>query len=244
MNGGRSRGGLNQPAAEHPEDCAAPHVVSVSFRDIRAEVLLHALEEAKIYVASGSACSSNHPAISGTLKAIGVEKQYLDATVRFSFSFDTTKEEIDAVTPDGIGLLRTELLYMKNNSFPDEEEQIASYNDIIKNFDEKDPIIIRTLDIGADKQLPYFQMKNETNSFLGLRGIRFSLSEKNIFKTQLRAILRTAYGRNVKIMYPMITNINEIREANELLKEVKEELRQEDKKFKDDIEVGIMIEVP
>lgn len=95
VNGGRSRGTLNQPAAEHPEDCAAPHVVSVSFQDIRAEVLLHALEEAKIYVSSGSACSSNHPAISGTLKAIGVEKRYLDATVRFSFSFDTTKEEID-----------------------------------------------------------------------------------------------------------------------------------------------------
>lgn len=168
----------------------------------------------------------------------------VNVSLNMNISGKTTKEEIDAVTPDGIGLLRTELLYMKNNSFPDEEEQIASHNDIIKNFDEKDPIIIRTLDIGADKQLPYFQMKNETNSFLGLRGIRFSLSEKNIFKTQLRAILRTAYGRNVKIMYPMITNINEIREANELLKEVKEELRQEDKKFKDDIEVGIMIEVP
>ncbi|WP_278573582.1 phosphoenolpyruvate--protein phosphotransferase [Fusobacterium ulcerans] len=168
----------------------------------------------------------------------------VNVSLNMNISGKTTKEEIDAVTPDGIGLLRTELLYMKNNSFPDEEEQIASYNDIIKNFDEKDPIIIRTLDIGADKQLPYFQMKNETNSFLGLRGIRFSLSEKNIFKTQLRAILRTAYGRNVKITYPMITNINEIREANELLKEVKEELRQEDKKFKDDIEVGIMIEVP
>lgn len=168
----------------------------------------------------------------------------VNVSLNMNISGKTTKEEIDAVTPDGIGLLRTELLYMKNNSFPDEEEQIASYNDIIKNFDEKDPIIIRTLDIGADKQLPYFQMKNETNSFLGLRGIRFSLSEKNIFKTQLRAILRAAYGRNVKIMYPMITNINEIREANELLKEVKEELRQEDKKFKDDIEVGIMIEVP
>lgn len=156
----------------------------------------------------------------------------VNVSLNMNISGKTTKEEIDAVTPDGIGLLRTELLYMKNNSFPDEEEQIASYNDIIKNFDEKDPIIIRTLDIGADKQLPYFQMKNETNSFLGLRGIRFSLSEKNIFKTQLRAILRTAYGRNVKIMYPMITNINEIREANELLKEVKEELRQEDKNLK------------
>lgn len=165
-------------------------------------------------------------------------------SLNINISGKTTRDEIEAITPDGIGLLRTELLYMKNTSFPDEEEQIASYNDIIKNFDEKSPIIIRTLDIGADKQLPYFQMKSEMNSFLGLRGIRFSLSEKNIFKIQLRAILRTAYGRNVKIMYPMITNINEIREANILLEEVKEELRQEGKNFKEDIEVGIMIEVP
>lgn len=165
-------------------------------------------------------------------------------SLNINISGKTTRNEIEAIIPDGIGLLRTELLYMKNTSFPDEEEQIASYNDIIKNFDEKSPIIIRTLDIGADKQLPYFQMKNEMNSFLGLRGIRFSLSEKKIFKIQLRAILRTAYRRNVKIMYPMITNINEIREANILLEEVKEELRQEGKNFKEDIEVGIMIEVP
>ena len=95
VNGGRSRGSLNRPAEDQQDACAAPHVVSVSFQDIRAEVLLHALEETHVYVSSGSACSSNHPAISGTLKAIGVEKRYLDATVRFSFSFDTTKEEID-----------------------------------------------------------------------------------------------------------------------------------------------------
>jgi cysteine desulfurase len=93
INGGRSRGSLR--LQEDALACAAPHIVSVSFDDIRAEVLLHALEEAGVYVSSGSACSSNHPAISGTLKAIAVEKQYLDATLRFSFSFDTTKEEID-----------------------------------------------------------------------------------------------------------------------------------------------------
>lgn len=168
----------------------------------------------------------------------------VEVSLNLNVSGKTTKEEIEAVAPDGIGLLRTELLYMKNTSFPDEEEQIASYNDIIKNFDEKNSIIIRTLDIGADKQLPYFQMKTEMNSFLGLRGIRFSLSEKNIFKIQLRAILRVAYNRNVKLMYPMITNVSEIREANILLEEIKEELRQEGKTFKEDIEVGIMIEVP
>lgn len=172
-----------------------------------------------------------------TLDGVGI-------SLNLNVSGKTTKEEIEAVAPDGIGLLRTELLYMKSPSFPDEEEQLASYNDIIKNFDEKSSIVIRTLDIGADKQLPYFQMKTEMNSFLGLRGIRFSLSEKNIFKIQLRAILRAAYNRNVKLMYPMITNVNEIREANILLEEVKSELRQEGKNFKEDVEVGIMIEVP
>lgn len=168
----------------------------------------------------------------------------MEVSLNLNISGKTTKGEIEAVAPDGIGLLRTELLYMKSSSFPDEEEQLASYNDIIKNFDEKSSIVIRTLDIGADKQLQYFQMKTEMNSFLGLRGIRFSLSEKKIFKIQLRAILRAAYNRNVKLMYPMITNVNEIREANILLEEVKAELRQEGKNFKENIEVGIMIEVP
>ena len=165
-------------------------------------------------------------------------------SLNINISGEVTKEEIEAVRPEGIGLLRTEILYMKNNNFPNEEEQITSYNNIIKNFDSESPIIIRTLDIGADKQLPYFQMKTEANSFLGLRGVRFSLSEKHIFKIQLRAILRTAYERNVKLMYPMITNINEIREANIILEEAKRELREEGKKFKEDIQVGIMIEVP
>ncbi len=103
VNGGRTRGGLRMP--EDRMACAAPHIVSVSFRDIRAEVLLHALEDAGIYVSSGSACSSNHPAVSGTLKAIGVKKQYLDATIRFSFSFDTTKEDMDGCITALAGLL-------------------------------------------------------------------------------------------------------------------------------------------
>ncbi len=94
INGGRGRGSFR--LSEDGEATSAPHVVSVSFADVRAEVLLHALEEKGIYVSSGSACSSNHPAISGTLKAIGAQKQYLDATIRLSFSFDTTREELDA----------------------------------------------------------------------------------------------------------------------------------------------------
>ncbi len=105
VNGGLKRGSLSLADREDAACCAAPHVVSVSFDDIRAEVLLHALEERQIYVSSGSACSSNHPGISGTLKAAGVPGKLLDSTIRFSFSFDTTKEEIDACMEVLSGLL-------------------------------------------------------------------------------------------------------------------------------------------
>lgn len=159
-------------------------------------------------------------------------------------SGDLNSEEVKLFKPDGIGLLRTELLYMKNTSFPDEENQFKVYSDIVEKFDKDSSIVIRTLDIGADKQLPYFKMKNETNSFLGLRGIRFSLQNQDIFLTQLKAILRAAYNRNVKIMYPMVTNISELREANKLLKRAKNELKEEKKLYKEDIEIGVMIEVP
>lgn len=159
-------------------------------------------------------------------------------------SGDLNSDEVKLFKPDGIGLLRTELLYMKNTSFPDEENQFKIYNNIVEKFDKNSSIVIRTLDIGADKQLPYFKMKNETNSFLGLRGIRFSLQNQDIFLTQLKAILRAAYNRNVKIMYPMVTNISELREANKLLERAKKELKQENKLYKEDIEIGVMIEVP
>lgn len=168
----------------------------------------------------------------------------IKVSLSINLSGSTTKEEIEAVRPDGIGLLRTELIYMKSTDFPDEEEQVEVYSKIIDKFDNKASIIIRTLDIGADKQLPYFKMKEESNSFLGLRGIRFSLRNREIFLIQLRAILRVAEGRNVKVMYPMVTNISELREANLLLDEAKKQLKAEGKKYKDDIEVGMMIEVP
>ena len=95
MNGRRLPGSLSLQGREDPAACAAPHIVSVSFEDVRAEVLLHALEERGVYVSSGSACSSNHPAVSRTLKSIGLEKKYLDATLRFSFSQDTSRQELE-----------------------------------------------------------------------------------------------------------------------------------------------------
>lgn len=152
--------------------------------------------------------------------------------------------DIDRKLVAGVGLLRTELLYMKSQDFPTEEEQMDKYLQILKGFSKEQSIIIRTLDIGADKQLSYFKMINEANPFLGLRGIRFSLRYREIFETQLRAILRLSNEKNIKIMYPMITTLLEVREANKVLEKVKGDLRKENIPFDENIEVGIMIEVP
>lgn len=153
-------------------------------------------------------------------------------------------KEINRKQIAGVGLLRTELLYMNSSDFPTEEKQYEIYHEALKDFSEDQPIIIRTLDIGADKQLSYFKMYNESNPFLGLRGIRFSLKNKEIFKNQLKAILRLSAEKNIKIMHPMITNLQEIREANLVLEEAKTELRDSNISFNENIEVGIMVEVP
>lgn len=152
--------------------------------------------------------------------------------------------EIERKNPDGIGLFRTELMYMEAHKFPTEEEQFQEYLQVVSKFSRDKEIIIRTLDIGADKKLSYHEMENEDNPFLGVRGIRHSLRNREIFKEQLRAILRVAHGRQVKIMYPMITNLKEVLEVKSLVEICKKELKKEGKLFKEDIEQGIMVEVP
>ncbi|TJX62957.1 phosphoenolpyruvate--protein phosphotransferase [Soehngenia saccharolytica] len=142
----------------------------------------------------------------------------------------------------GIGLLRTELIYMNSNHFPTEEEQFKYYSEIVKLIPNE--VIIRTLDIGGDKMLPYYKFPEEMNPFLGLRAIRFCLQNKEIFKTQLRAILRASAFGKVKIMLPMISNLDEILESKKLIQEAKNELKQENIAFDENIEVGIMIEIP
>ncbi|WP_163469647.1 phosphoenolpyruvate--protein phosphotransferase [Fusobacterium sp. IOR10] len=146
--------------------------------------------------------------------------------------------------PRGIGLLRTEFIYMERNNLPTEQEQVDIYNKISQEIGNEKPIIIRTLDIGADKKLSYCPMDAEENPSLGERGIRFTLRRKRILRTQLRAILRSAYGKKIKIMHPMISSRSEILKIKQILDEVKEELRSEGLNFKEDIETGIMVEVP
>lgn len=144
---------------------------------------------------------------------------------------------------EGVGLFRTEFLYMHRSSFPDEEQQFIVYRNVAEMMGDR-PIVIRTLDIGGDKQLDYYAFPEEDNPFLGYRAIRFSLDRHDIFRTQLKAILRASQYGNIKIMYPMISSMEELQEANFLLQEAKNELRREGITFRDDIQVGIMIEVP
>lgn len=143
----------------------------------------------------------------------------------------------------GVGLFRTEFLYMDRQSLPKEDEQYEVYRQVAEKLQEK-PVIIRTLDIGADKQLDYIPLPEEDNPFLGYRAIRISLDRRDLFKTQLRAILRASSHGNIKIMYPMISSLDEVRMANELLEEAKRELSARGESYNSRIEVGIMIEVP
>jgi phosphoenolpyruvate-protein phosphotransferase (PTS system enzyme I) len=144
---------------------------------------------------------------------------------------------------EGVGLFRTEYLFINRDSLPTEEEQYESYRSIAAEL-KPDPVIIRTLDLGGDKFLTHLQMPAEMNPFLGWRAIRFCLEEKAVFRAQLRAILRASAEGNVKIMYPMISGLGEVKKANALVEEYKDELRAEKVPFDEKIEIGAMIEIP
>ncbi|MDR3376252.1 MAG: phosphoenolpyruvate--protein phosphotransferase, partial [Ancalomicrobiaceae bacterium] len=144
---------------------------------------------------------------------------------------------------DGIGLFRTEFLYMNSAQFPDEEKQFAVYKKAAELLDGKE-VIIRTLDIGGDKELSYFDFGKEDNPFLGYRAIRICLDRPDVFETQLRALLRaSAYG-NIKIMYPMMISIEELDRANAILERCKVQLDTEELAYNPDIKVGMMMETP
>ena len=143
----------------------------------------------------------------------------------------------------GIGLFRSEFLYLENSTFPTEEQQFAVYKQVAESMAGK-KVIIRTLDIGADKQVDYFNLGKEENPALGYRAIRICLTRPEIFKTQLRALYRaSAYGQ-ISIMFPMIISVAEVKKIKEIVEEVKAELRTEGAAFREDVELGIMIETP
>ncbi|MCI8291910.1 MAG: phosphoenolpyruvate--protein phosphotransferase [Hespellia sp.] len=143
----------------------------------------------------------------------------------------------------GIGLFRSEFLYLENDTFPTEEQQFSVYKQVAEGMAGK-KVIIRTLDIGADKQVDYFNLDKEENPALGYRAIRICLTRPEIFRTQLRALYRAAVFGNISIMFPMIISVAEVRKIKEIIADVKEELKNEDIPYKEDVEIGIMIETP
>jgi len=144
---------------------------------------------------------------------------------------------------NGVGLYRTEYLYLSMKELPTEDQQAAVYEEVARRVSPA-AATIRTLDLGGDKFLSHLKMPAELNPFMGWRAIRFCLAQPEIFKTQLRAILRASRHGNVKIMYPMVSNVDEVLRANAFLEEAKDDLRQRGVPFDDNLEVGVMIEVP
>src|SRR5699024_10617458 len=157
-----------------------------------------------------------------------------------------TPEDVEMVLEngaEGIGLFRTEFLYMGRNELPTEDEQYESYKAVLERMEDK-PVVVRTIDIGGDKELSYLDMPKELNPFLGYRAIRMALDNKDLFRTQLRALLRASVHGNLKVMFPMIATVEEFEEAKALLIECRDELKADSVDVSDDIEVGIMVEIP
>ncbi|MEA3310455.1 MAG: phosphoenolpyruvate--protein phosphotransferase [Chloroflexota bacterium] len=148
-----------------------------------------------------------------------------------------------AAGAEGVGLLRTEFLYLEHTHLPDEEEQYQAYRAIVEAFGSR-PVILRTLDVGGDKALPYLDLPHEMNPFLGFRAIRLCLAHPEIFKPQLRAALRASVVGNLKIMFPMVATVAEVRVARMILEECRAELLTEGKPVAEEMEIGIMVEIP
>ncbi|SFN10722.1 Phosphoenolpyruvate-protein phosphotransferase [Peptostreptococcus anaerobius] len=144
---------------------------------------------------------------------------------------------------EGVGLYRTEFLYMDSDEFPSEEIQFEAYKKVLEGMKGK-PVVIRTLDIGGDKKLSYFEMEEEMNPFLGYRAIRLCLDRTDIFKTQLRALFRASVYGKLRIMFPMISSLEELLAAKAICEEVKSDLKAEGLGYSDDVEIGMMIEIP
>lgn len=174
------------------------------------------------------------------LKAITLDKHKISMGVNISFPSDTA--QIKAYGADRVGLFRTEFLYMGRDNLPNEEEQFEAYKEVARAC--KGEVIIRTFDLGGDKNLPYLDFPKETNPFLGWRSIRVALDLETAFRDQLRAILRASHYGNVKILYPMITSIHELDRCYEILGDIKNDLRKKGIPFNEEIENGVLIEVP
>lgn len=165
--------------------------------------------------------------------------------IKINANIGTPKDVEIALKNDaqGVGLFRSEFLYMNKSKMPSEEEQFQAYKAVLEKMQNK-PVIIRTLDIGGDKEIPYLQISKELNPFLGYRAIRISLNQVDLFKTQLRALLRASIYGNLGIMFPMISTLQEVHQAKRMIEEVKKDLINQKIPFRSNIEIGVMIETP
>ena len=197
-----------------------------------AEYLIR--QEAFVRIKSKAAQVSDQPAV--TLDGHRVE------VVANIGSVEDARSALDAGA-EGVGLLRSEFLYLERSSLPTEDEQYKCYKTIADTFG-KLPVILRTLDVGGDKEIPYIDMPHEDNPFLGVRAIRLCLARPQLFKPQLRAALRAGHGNNLKLMFPMVATVDEVVKARALLEECRRELKAEGLPTADEMEIGIMIEIP
>lgn len=200
-----------------------------SVKALYEEKLRHYLEEEKALMAFKTLAS----------ETLCGEKIEIAANIASPVDVEKTL----AYGADGVGLFRSEFLYMNRNTPPTEEEQFLAYKAVLEGMGDK-PVVIRTLDAGGDKMIPYLNIPEEMNPFLGYRAIRLCFDELDLFKTQLRALLRASVFGNLKIMYPMISSVEEVRKAKGILNEVREALKCEGIAFSDAVEEGIMIEIP
>jgi phosphoenolpyruvate-protein phosphotransferase (PTS system enzyme I) len=174
-------------------------------------------------------------------KTITADHQHVELAANIG-----TPKDLKGVVENGgeaVGLYRTEFLYMDRDQLPTEEEQFTAYKAVLEGMEGK-PVVVRTLDIGGDKELPYLNLPKEMNPFLGFRAIRLCLEEQDIFRTQLRALLRASVYGNLKVMFPMIATLAEFREAKAILEEEKQKLDSEGIEVAEKIELGIMVEIP
>lgn len=176
-----------------------------------------------------------------SLKTKTLDNHEVDVVANIGKPDDASK--LENYGSEGIGLVRSEFLYMENNNWPTEEEQFLAYKQILESQKGK-LVIVRTLDIGGDKKLKYFEFPPEMNPFLGYRAIRFCLKNENIFKTQIKALLKASVFGKLGIMFPMIATIDEFLKAKAIVEDVKKELDSQKIKFDEKVLVGMMVEIP
>ena len=217
---------------------------SVILDAINGEVILHPTEEQVAeYIKIGEAYKAEKEALKALKDQPSVSTDGHKVLLVGNIGSPADVEGVKENGGEGVGLFRTEFLYMKSEDWPDEETQYQAYKTVLEGMEGK-PVVIRTLDIGGDKKLKYYEFEEEMNPFLGVRAVRFCLMKKEIFRTQLRALLRASAFGHLCIMFPMIATVGEFKDAKKVYDEEREKLIAEGIAVGEKVEVGCMIEIP